>query len=441
MNQRYSTAIFLMAVLMWSVVRSYAGQDQPAWTLQAAISHALTNSPEAKVAVERIREANAVLAQAQAVFQPHVQLQSSYVRTDNPASVFGAVLNQRSFSSSLNFNDVPDADNLNVRSVFSYPLYSGGRNVALRDAANADAAAAIQNAEVVKLELAYTVARVFHEIQKTEALTEAIKASVKAQEGNLQIAQARFRGGTILKAEVLDIEVRLAQVREDALRADNGRALANRALRNVMGIEAGDIDVVDTPAEVTVPSVEGPIHRPELKTVRAQQRAAAAQFEAAHAGARPQVSAFASLDQDYGFRFGGNGRSYTTGLMAQWNLWDGRLTRSKMEQARAQQAALNELERKLRLAIDFEVEQARLNLSEADQRLLVTEKSIAQAGESVQLTRARFEQGLALAAQLIDAEAALTGARVRRLEAEADRRIAIAALRRTLGLPQIERGN
>jgi outer membrane protein TolC len=39
---------------------------------------------------------------------------------------------------------------------------------------------------------------------------------------------------------------------------------------------------------------------------------------------------------------------------------------------------------------------------------------------------------------LIDAEAALLAARVRRAEAEADRQIAIAALRKALGLPQLD---
>jgi outer membrane protein TolC len=42
-----------------------------------------------------------------------------------------------------------------------------------------------------------------------------------------------------------------------------------------------------------------------------------------------------------------------------------------------------------------------------------------------------------LSTQLINAETALTAARVRRAEAGADRRIAAAALRQALGLPQI----
>ena len=88
--------------------------------------------------------------------------------------------------------------------------------------------------------------------------------------------------------------------------------------------------------------------------------------------------------------------------------------------------------------LDLEVEQARLDLKAADERLEVSGKAVEQAEESAGLTRNRFEQGLALSTQLIDSESALVAARVRRAEAEADRRIAIAALRKALALPQLD---
>ena len=49
----------------------------------------------------------------------------------------------------------------------------------------------------------------------------------------------------------------------------------------------------------------------------------------------------------------------------------------------------------MRLAINLEVEQARLNLKAANERLLVTDKMVAQAGESTEMTKSRFKQGLA----------------------------------------------
>jgi outer membrane protein TolC len=146
---------------------------------------------------------------------------------------------------------------------------------------------------------------------------------------------------------------------------------------------------------------------------------------------------FGRYDYDTGRYFDDAGDSYSAGVHVQWDLWDGNLTRARVQEARATLEAALEEERKLRLAIDLEVEQARLNLNEAAERLAVSAKAVDQAAESAQLTRARFEQGLALATQVIDAETALTAARVRRAEAESDRQIAAAALRKAVGLPQL----
>jgi outer membrane protein TolC len=92
----------------------------------------------------------------------------------------------------------------------------------------------------------------------------------------------------------------------------------------------------------------------------------------------------------------------------------------------------------VRLALDLEVEQARLDLKAANERLAVMQQVVSQAAESAGLTRARYEQGAALATQLMDAETALVSARVRRAEAEADQRIAVAALRKALAMPQLD---
>ena len=151
-----------------------------------------------------------------------------------------------------------------------------------------------------------------------------------------------------------------------------------------------------------------------------------------------RLNAFGSLDYDYGWKYDQGGGSYTAGGLLQWDIWDGKLTRAKVNEATANLEAAREEQRKIRLAIDLEVEQARLELQSANERLQVTQQVVEQARESVELTRARFEQGLALATQLIDAETALLTARVRRAQAQADQHIAVAALRKALAMPQLD---
>jgi outer membrane protein TolC len=241
-----------------------------------------------------------------------------------------------------------------------------------------------------------------------------------------------------LKSEVLDLEVRLAQAREDQVRARNANSLAVRALRNLLGIEEGDFTVADTAPGVSAPPAGDIAQRPELAGARERENATQARLRGARSGYKPRVSSFGSLDYDYGWETGGDGDSYSAGLLAQWDLWDGFLTRSKIDEATAQLESAREEQRKLRLALEFEIEQARLNYNAAAERLEVTSQTVAQAEESATLTRNRFEQGLALSTQLIDSETALVAARVRRAEAEADQRIAVAALRKALALPQLD---
>jgi len=410
------------------------------WTLERALEQALSGSPEARLAQQRIVAAQAGIEQANAAFWPRLQLQSSYGATDNPMLAFGSILNQRAYNyhSPPNFNDLPSVDDFNARGLVTVPLYAGGKNAAAKKAATANSDAAKQDSAAVQNALGFEVARAFHTVLKTRQFIRAAEAGVKSFEENLAVAKKRFEGGTLLKTGVLDLEVRLAQAREDLVRARNANALAVRALRNLLGLDSGAFDVADTAPTARAPDSGDFSGRPELAAARLREQAAQEQVRVAKGSYLPRVSAFGSLDYDYGWKYDNGGGSYTAGALVQWDVWDGRLTHAKVREATANLESAREEERKLRLALDLEVEQARLDLKAANERLSVTEQAVAQAAESARLTRARFEQESALSKDLIDSETALVAARVRRAEAEADRQIAIAAVRKALGLPQLE---
>src|SRR5512132_4157604 len=107
--------IFLPAWLLSALLLSAA---EP-WTLERALDEGLAHNPDSRLAQQRIRAARAELEQVNAAFWPRLQFQSSYTRTDNPMQVFGSILNQRAYSSSLDFNNVPDVDDLNVRGLIT----------------------------------------------------------------------------------------------------------------------------------------------------------------------------------------------------------------------------------------------------------------------------------------------------------------------------------
>lgn len=428
-----------MALLTSLLAATFAARAGDPWTLEQALDYAFAHNPDARIAEQHIAAAQAGLEQANSAFWPQLQVESNYTRTNNPILAFGSILNQQSYTSSFDFNNAPTIDNFNAKGIVTVPLYSGGRNTAGAQFARANTDAARHDSAAVRNELGFEVTRAFHTVLKTKRFIEAAEAAVNSLQSSLVVGQKRLAGGSILKSEVLDIEVRLAQAREEWLRARNANALAERALRNLLGIEAGDFIVADTAPAVSAPEAGDFTRRPEMAAARERESAAEAEVRSAKSGYQPRISAFGSLDYDKGLETGGDGHSYTAGVLAQWDIWDGYSTRAKVREASANLEAAREQQRKLQLALDFEIIQAQLNLEAANERLDVTGKTIDQAAESADLTRRRFEQGLALSAQLIDAEAALLAARVRRAEAESDQYIAVAALRRALALPQLDK--
>jgi outer membrane protein TolC len=423
----------MKAAALFVALAVITGATAETWTLERALAFARTNSPDTRIALQRALAAQAGLEQANSGFWPRLSLQSSYTRTDNPMLGFGNILNQRAYSSSIDFNDVPDTDNLNVRGVLGVPLYTGGRISADKRAARADSTAARLEAEAVRQTVSAEVARAFFIVQKTRQFIVAASAAVDSYATNLAMVHQRLAAGTALRTDVLDLEVRLAQSREDLIRARNANTLAQRVLQNLLGLEEQDFHVAESAPSLQVPPDNAAAIRPEFTAAAERTRAANEQVRGARSGYLPQVTGFGSLDYDRGWVTDGDGESYTAGVQLQWDLWDGRLTRGKVSEANANASAAREQERKLRLAVSLETQQARLELQQANERLEVGEKTVAQAEESLSLTRDRFTQGLALATQLIDAQTALTAAQVRRADAQADVQISTAALRRALG--------
>jgi len=94
----------------------------------------------------------------------------------------------------------------------------------------------------------------------------------------------------------------------------------------------------------------------------------------------------------------------------------------------------------MELAFNLEMEQAALTLNQEEERLKVTGKMVESATESARLARLRFKEGVLLASELITTENRLTDARLSHTLATASRKIAIADLRRSVGLSQFNQG-
>ena len=353
---------------------------------------------------------------------------------------FGSILNQRAFNFGLDFNHPGQIDNLSATATLAYNLYSGGRPTAGLAAARAGARAATQDIHAAHNQLGASVVKSYLDIRKARAAVGALESGVKAYTAASTVAHLRFTAGQMLRADLLNIEVQLAQTREQLAVARHGAALAERAFNFVLGAEnpATPVELAeDDPAlmALAAPDLVDFSQRPELLGLQARLQAAEAMTRVARGSRQPTVNAFASYQYDHGWKLDRQGDSWLAGVTFDLNLFDGGQTSAKIRQSSAELAQVKELLRKATLGIGLEVEQSRLALTDARERLAVTNQAVAQAEESAALTRARFSQGLLFTADLISVEGRLIEVRMRHAFAVADERIALADYRRALGQP------
>lgn len=432
-----SNSIKVLALLMIILLCPFRGQA--AMNLKDAFSLLKEQNPTIQEAIHRISGAQAQIQAARSAYLPKWTLRSSYLGSDNPIQVFGAILNQSAFTPGLDFNNVPTVDNLNLQSMLTYPLFTGGQRKAQLMAATSQRKAAEWASQVVERHLQLTITEVMLDITKARSMIQTANQAVQSMESNLTLSQNRRDAGTALEQEVLDVQVKLSDARIARLQAQNMLNLAKASLRMLLAWpEDQTLDVADEMEQIVAPDESKSKQRPERLAARALTNSAQEQLRAAKAESRPKVQLFGSYDANHGWKTGESLGSWTAGIAMEWSLWSGGLNKAKRDKAQSGLRASESREEALRLQHQFEIQKAKLELTEARLRSEMAAETVQLAEESLRLTRNRYEQGLGIVNQLLDAETAQTKARMDATHAHIETTQATARLRHALGLPILD---
>lgn len=441
MSARFKSCLFLCALFFLADL-SRAGAEDGAmtpevWTVREAVSYAISNNPDSAMSRQRVAAAQAGIDREKAAFYPQLDFSSRYSQTDNPMHSFGNILNQGAFNSAIDFNHPGRTDDLNAGVRLSYRLYNGGIDQAGLDAAEAGEETARMALGAAKNQLAYGVVRSFNHIAEAEGIVKIHAAALDEVNSLLAVARARYEEGVLLKADLLNLEVQQSGSQENLINAKNRLEVARKIFLNLLGLKDRQV-IIDSDRDnrQEIPATSAYDHRFEIGSARAMIRMAEARLRQAQGGKAPVIEGFAGYDYDRGWEMAGTGHSWQAGVQLRYNLFDGHRTSAAAAESTAMLAMAKEQQRKTELAIGLEVNQAELSLADSETRLLVTAKGVEQATESARITRARFKEGAILSSDLIAVENRLTEASLRRNLAETGRRIAVADLRRALGLPQ-----
>lgn len=435
MNWRHDGLMCGMAgVLVAGVV--FAGEG--GMTLDRCIRTALEASPDLQGAEARVEAARAAVGEARSAYYPQLTLGATWTRTDNPPQAFFMQLNQRTASLDRNFNQPADTENIRGSVGAQWRVFDGGRREADGRVARLTGDAAARMSEAARNELIFQVTRAYYGVLQSSAFLDVEKAAVASIEESLKMARERVKAGNALRTDVLNLEVQLAQAREDLIRATHGRKLAVAALNTAVGREITDEAAVEAAVAPNWPLQRPPAcerrveQRPEFAGAQLQERAAAALVQRARRENYPVVNAFGSADWDSG-SFDNFEQSYIVGAAAELNVFDGARARSALAGARAMLRSAQAMKDKVYNQLKLDLKQATLSEEESWERLGVAEKSVRNAEEVLRITRERYQQGAAEITELLTAQVGCTGTRTRLTAAYYDWKVALSDMDRACG--------
>ncbi|RUM47917.1 MAG: TolC family protein [Desulfocapsa sp.] len=439
---KFIAGLFGLGFLLFSVTAHGAkpvAELPELWTARNSVAFALANSPDSRVAMQRTVMARAAMDQARVPYYPHVDVSATYRQTNNPMYSFGNILNQGAFTPTIDFNDPGRTDDINFRAGVEYRFYNGGRDQAGVEVAEAGVAGSETDMSSIHGQLAFEVLKSFQSISQAQEMLAARKASLAAIESSLTVAKARYNAGDLLKADLLNLEVQQSSATEKLILAGHALELSKKVFLNLLGLREGVVNIdPDSCKELQLPEDRSYAARSELQSLLHAEEMAEAQLRIAQSGNLPTVDGFASYQYDKGWVMDGDGDSWMAGVKLNYRLFEGHRTAADIASGKAYLVSVRAQRDKMELRIDLEVKQADINYRQAVQRLQVTEKMVEQAEESARLSRTRFQEGVILSSDLINVETRLSDALVRQSVAKANIIVALADLRRAMGLAQFD---
>lgn len=395
------------------------------------------------VAVARIRQSEAMIDQALAAFWPAVSVYSEYTEGEAPSAYLFKTIDQRSLPPRVNFNDPGPFENLEVGLRARMNLFRGGRDYLRKRMAETGRSIRELDRLSIRNGLASSAIHAYFNALAARAYIRIARKSVETVKAQLRVMRVRFRAGGVLKSDVLSLEVRLAQAREELIRSKNAYSLALASLANLMGLdpdteleleEDGRVEL-DLPAAYDEGLPVAMIRRPELEKARLAVIRSRMGIDAARGEYLPRVDAQAHYYfDDEGTQFESDRANWTAGVMLDWDLFTGGSTGAAVREAEGVLEEMLAADRKAALSVKLDLRSAYLALEEAGARIEVTRASVAQAEESLRLVKKQYEGGSATVTRYLDAELDRSRTEIRAITARYDREKARADVGRALGL-------
>ncbi len=437
-KSNFKIALILIMILQFG--SSVFAQEKLSLTVEQAIEIGLQNSKSLHSSLMKVRSAEAKTKEINASRLPSLKLSAAY-RKLSEVDPFSVTTPFGKFEISPTI-----LDNYVTQLSLLQPLFTGFRMTSSSEIAEQSSNAASEEFNKDKNELIFNIRNAYWSLFKAIKQKKVMDENVQMVKAHLDDAENLFKVGMLTQNDLLKLEIQLSDIMFRQIDAENAVQLSTAALNSVLnipldtGIEiATSINYITKEYEELNKLIGKAIeNRAELKAADYRVKASQASVTLSKSSWYPQVSLYGNyyyskpnqriLPTKNEFK-----DTWDAGINLSMNIWDWFTTSHQTEQAEAQLAQAVDAAGLIKDAIALEVTQNYLNFYQSKRKIEISEKSVKQAEESMRITSEKFKNGLALSSDVIDAETALSTAKMNFANSVVDYELAKARLERSIG--------
>lgn len=379
-------------------------------TKQEVINNVLNSNLTLKIAGENYYVSQADYKQLRAVYLPNVKVSYTGITSTSPLMAFGTLLNQEVVTQA-DFNPVtlnnPDHfENFNAKLEIQQPLINMD-GIYQRKAAKIKLEAVALQKERTTAYLIFEVKKAYMQLQLIYKGVNVLEKALKTAKTNQQHAQNSFNQGYLQKADMLMVEVRVNEVKNQLVTA---RSKVNNTSDYLNALMNSDdyllIKPTDTLQVNTLFKVEDKIStdRADFKAMEIATKAYTQLHKSNKMAFLPRLNVFGTFEFNDNKVFQADANNYLVGAQLSWDLFQGAQRYSKLQRSKAEvDKSKLELARYI-TKNNTEFNKAKRMYLDAQNKLALADLAVTQSKESLRIRNNRFKQGLEKVSDVLIAE-------------------------------------
>ncbi|WP_019554979.1 TolC family protein [Propionispira raffinosivorans] len=427
MLKKKITTICLFGLFMGCSIHGFAAEHENTLNLNECIDKALKQNQQINMAAHGLEAAKWQLAEMKGAREFSLNF-------SHTSSKIGG-----EYWSVYHIENVPSSYFTNSFSA-SMPIYTGGRIEGGIDQAKLGVEISDLGLQNTRQQIKYQVTQSYYMILACQNYEDAKAEAVKQLQEHLKNVNEQFAVGVVARADILRSEVALANAQQEFVTAKNNTKIAKSSFNKLLGNPVqNDVSITNDMQYIQCDYVLDDCiayafeHRPDYCAAQKEILQAKDEMKIVAAGDKPNVALIGTYGT-YDTKFNEfDTKEWQAGINISLNIFDGNVTKAKTKEASAKLAQAEAGVKDETASVEFEVQQAYLNMRKAESNITTNKAAVAKAQEDFVLAGARYSVNLGTNLDVVDAQVALTNAKNLYIGSLYDYNVSKAALERAMG--------